>query len=100
MSITTKEVEEFEVGGCEALAAMIQGQSRGNVVEAEEKNRIVSFRLDISIIDELNDFAKKAGISRTAVVEMLLLSGIRKVKEQMKINEEMYDEQIKGGNEL
>lgn len=99
MAITTKEVEEFEIGGIEALAAMIQGQSRGDVVQEEEKPRVISFRLDPSLISELQGFADKAGISRNAVVEMLLLSGIRQVKEMMKLNEEMYDLPEKGGKE-
>lgn len=91
MVITPKQLEDAEISTTKTLASMILGCGRGTVTQNVEKSRSVSFRLDPSIVDEIDDMAKKAGISRTAVVEMLLVSGIRTVKHEMEIIEEFEE---------
>lgn len=88
MRLTAKELEDNEISPSRTLASMILGWGRGGVTATVEKSRSVSFRLDPSIVNEIDSFAQKAGISRTAVVEMLLVYGIHKVKEDVEFIKE------------
>ncbi|CAH2032106.1 hypothetical protein [Trichlorobacter ammonificans] len=45
------------------------------------RRKPVSFRLDPRLIDDIDFFARKSGVSRTAAVEMLLSDGVREVNE-------------------
>lgn len=94
MRLTAIELEDNEVSPAGVLASMILGRGRGSVTATVEKSRSVSFRLDPSIVDEIDSFAQKAAISRTAVVEMLLVYGIRKVKEEIEFVKENYMDEV------
>lgn len=83
MGFTAKELEDMDVSPSRMLAEMILGAGRGGVTATVEKSRSVSFRLDPAIVDKIDEFAKKAGVTKTAVVEMLLVYGIHKVQEEM-----------------
>lgn len=99
MGFDARDVENADISGSAILAAMIQGENRGAVSASTSKNKSVTVRLDLEVLGEIDDFADKAGITRTAVIELSLVDFIRQVKGQMAINEELYDLSTQGDSE-
>jgi hypothetical protein len=91
MAIPMKPFKDFATSGVELLAAIIQKQGSITGRDEEEKRRPVSFRMDNDLHDKIDKLAEAAHLTKTEVFEMLLWDGIRRVEEQMRLNEEFYD---------
>lgn len=88
MSITRQEMEDFGMPPTTALARLITGRTKGEVFEDEPKEtkKSLTVRLDPALHAKIEEYRKKAKISKTAVVEILLWSGITTTEKQIELD--------------
>jgi hypothetical protein len=96
MAITRKEIEGFGMPAEVMLARLVSGKGVGDLVADEVEKRVpLSIRIEPELSKKISFYAKQAKASRTAIVEIFLWSGVRRLEEQIELDGQMDLEEVK-----
>jgi hypothetical protein len=89
MGITRKEIEGFGMPATTMLARIVTGRGVGDLVEDAGGKKSLTVRLELEMFNKIEEYRKKAKTTRTAILEILIASGLDAIEKQIEVDGQM-----------